>query len=252
MVEFEEPFQPGYQLVFEGGGLDFTLDLVELSIQNDLDTDIISGRAPAGEKERIASQGGVFGSRYVEYTTANGSGDFQLNLSGVQDLYNGGWSDVNYPQDGDPDQPGWQYTALRTPMIGLNVRYNGLWGAVPAPNAAITFTLDKNNGTFFEIYSNSDPYGTFEWAQFDGEAKIEPGDVITAAIDGWSQSVKAPYIQISVDPETDQVSGVGPEENFVEVNVYNAPLKHAGPHRCLRQFPGGFLENCGYQEWARR
>jgi hypothetical protein len=48
---------------------------------------------------------------------------------------------------------------------------------------------------------------------------IEPGHQVVVEITGWSQTVVAPDIVVSVDPATDQVTGAGPANSFVEVYV---------------------------------
>jgi hypothetical protein len=219
VVYFEEAFVTGYKMVFEGGGLNVTVDLVDLTVDQDLDENTVFGDAPADEVVWVQSQGGVFGPYYADYVVADGTGDYILDLEGVQDLYNGGWAEAYHPQGDDVDQAGWQDAAVFDPFIGLNSRHNGVWGIVPAANTPVTFTLNKG-GDLYYSYATSNSMGEFDWTQFeDGAVDIEPGDEVTVAIDGWSQAVTAVSIDFSVDAFTDQVTGIGPADSFVEVRV---------------------------------
>mgnify|MGYP000878695950 CR=1 FL=1 len=223
-VLFDTEFQIGDQVTVAGGGLNTAVDLLHLTAQLDLPSNTLSGQAPASARLFASSSTfNGYGPNWTDYLTAGGDGAYQMSWTGQIDVHNGRYAWVSFPQDSDVDQQAWQQAFAPTPYLNLNETHDGVWGYVPAPNAAVTLTLMTAGGVFKgQVLGQTDNYGDFGWQQFrngGGVININPGDRVRVEIAGWSQEVAAGAIAVTVDSVQDRVSGVGPANSFVELRV---------------------------------
>jgi uncharacterized repeat protein (TIGR01451 family) len=246
-AEFREPFQTGYQMTVEAGGISATVELVTLTLSFDLAADTLYGEAPSSADLMIETYGWYFGPYYRDLISSTAGGDFDLDLSALLDVHNGRDGTVYYPEGSDVDQPGWQSDVGTVPFIELNVTHDGLSGWVPDESVPVTLTLRAGDETVKGVMNDgSDRSGYFNWQQFRDESDnvidIEPGDQVVVETATWTQTVVAPSISTAVDPETEQVTGVGPADSFVEVRVrdYWPPLQvpTSGDGSFLADFAG--------------
>ncbi len=221
-ASFDTPFQAGYHVLVQGGGLNEDILLDELTVYADVANDLLSGRAPANADLILDAYPGSQGRTYRDDASAGAGGDYQLDLAGILDLRNGGNGAVLHPQGNDEDQPAWLSAWCRGPYLEVNSTNDWVWGAVDLPHAPVTLTLRTGAGVEKGvIHTNSDASCTFHGHQFTHDGgqtiDIEPGDRVEFAGPDWSQEVTAVGMDIMVDAAADRVTGTTDANTFLEV-----------------------------------
>jgi hypothetical protein len=224
-IEFDHKFQAGDQVGVVGGGLNTIVNLAQLTASLDLAGDALEGQAPI--KALLTGRTGGFngfGPYWRDNITRTPGNAYRVELGSLLDVHNGREAWVQMPEGNDVDQPAWQEIYAYAPYVNLNETHNGVYGFVPAPNAAVELTLRTAGGALKgQATCSSDGWSYFDWQQFhdDGGGTIDivPGDRVTVASSGWSQEVVAPDIEVVLDPATDRVYGSGPGNSFVEIRV---------------------------------
>jgi uncharacterized repeat protein (TIGR01451 family) len=107
--------------------------------------------------------------------------------------------------------------------VRLWPQFNGTFGQFGPPGTAYTYTLLSDVGGFKAQLTgmSEEPSGWANWNNFGNTGeRMEPGDQLQAeSAAGFNQSVRIPDMTIQVDEATDVISGTGPPNVLLYVQV---------------------------------
>jgi uncharacterized repeat protein (TIGR01451 family) len=107
--------------------------------------------------------------------------------------------------------------------VRLWPQYSGLFGQFGPPGTAYTYTLLTDVGGFKAQITgvSGEPTGWTDWSDFGGTGEqMEPGDQLLAeSATGFNQTIRIPEMTIQVDEAVDAISGIGPPNTLLYVEV---------------------------------
>ena len=191
--------------IAQSGHEPFTMTLPQLTAYADAAANTVTGKAPPDITSTDPATPPVLGvSVYsTQYVTTTASGDYIADNVGNFNAGDGGT--LRY-YDARGNQT---YINFRAPAVGLRgwggwSGNNNVRGYAPMGSVAISVTLTRGGVPVAStsLTANSDGYFSAYLSQ-----AIEGGDVVAVTTDGWSATVTAPDFTVTVDPDTDTITG---------------------------------------------
>ena len=201
-----------------GGGVIISTTAVTITMHTNPTTDLVTGTAPAGARLRASlSQWTDDKSLYYQVTTtANATGIYTANFSGVADVQVYDWIGVAVADSKGNETNLWS----GAPMISVDESDNSVWARVDGPNLAVTATLDTGSGTFTQTgTSGLDHY--ISLGRFPGEPDIQPGHHITVKTVSWKGVITVANLSASLDTAGNRLLGNAPAGR-AQAQIYHA------------------------------
>ncbi|HUW15017.1 MAG TPA: hypothetical protein VM537_35190, partial [Anaerolineae bacterium] len=220
-IGFDADVQTGDSVDVIGGGISATIEVTTLTALADTAGDTVSGLSPANSDLIVSGwrYDYISGPEFYDFVTSTGTGTYAADLSGRYDLYNSYEGEVYYSQ---PDEHKLSVN-YRAPSIHVNQFHDGVWGYVDTADIPVTVTLRSAENTLkgTTTVTSAETDGYLE-AWFDGSVDIVPGDKAEVETVTWTDVVTVTALSLDYDVDTDTVSGTGPPNTMMRIQVWGS------------------------------
>jgi hypothetical protein len=202
--------QRGHVVTISDGTNTKTHTVINLFVDGvDATADTVFGRADAGTSVDVWVHGDGWTS-----TTADGSGNWTADFSGMTDLtfFSDGGSQ-QFDDDGDSTGVWWSSPRFQVVPEDDWVGSSSRW----TPGATISLTIEDGSGVVYDDSQIADSNGNFNF-NFGGVFDLQPGHVVTVADGTTTKTHTVTGIDVTdIDTSADQVSGTANPEAQVQV-----------------------------------
>lgn len=213
--------QPGYvvQMVPQTGDT-LTVNVVELTAQANVNTDMVQGKGPANSSLT------VWAANSYLIVTVDNQGNFTANFNSKVDIKRGDWIDIYYyVNEGNRE-----YFSFTIPFLYALVNSNYVYGST-TPNTSATLTLKDASQVVKATVTVTSDYDGWFYAEFTSGGNpvlIVTGYTVQLVPQtGETLTFIIPELTGQANAATDVVQGKAPPNSILELWIWGAPANNS-------------------------